>query len=141
MPGESVSFVLSQDQETLAAKDWSTEFPQVTTTSLLRFARANVHGEDLLAELLHHSAFTQDDLAELSSSEIPELRYAAVRNLTDQATLAKIAVEEQAPDVRQAAVEKLTDQAFLEKIAAEDNVPAVRQAAERRLAQLRNNPK
>ena len=113
MEGESVTFVLSQAGETLVEKNWKTAFPGATLR--LGFLPAGVHAEDLLAELLHRAVFTQDDLAELSSSEIPEVRDAAVWNLTDQALLAKITVE--------------------------DKVPAVRQAAEQRLAQIRNNTK
>jgi hypothetical protein len=58
---------------------------------------------------------TPGDLAELSSSAIPEVRQAAAGNLGDQALLAKIA--------------------------AGDKVAAVRRAAEQRLAQVRMNAK
>ena len=139
MRGESVSFVLSQDRKTLAEANWSTYFPQQTTD--FTFLAANVYGGDLLADLLHSAVFTQDDLAELSSSEIPEVRRAAVRNLTDQAALAKIAAEDKVPDVRQPAVWRLTDQVLLAKIAVEDEDPAVRQTAEQRLAQIRKHTK
>ena len=67
--GESVSVVLSQAEKTLAEKHWSTGFPTLSDFPV-RFWPAGVHGEDLLAELLRSAVFTQDDLAELSSSEI-----------------------------------------------------------------------
>ena len=157
--GESVSIMLSQAGKTLAKKDWSTHFPDTISASLhdkpWGQLSAKVRGEELLAELLHNAAFTQDDLAELSSSEIPELRMAAAANLTDQASLAKIALEDKNwqvataagekltdqpllakvaveahyGDFRRAAVEKLTDQALLAKIAVEDENPDVRSAA------------
>lgn len=132
MDGEDVTFVLSQAGKTLAQKHWSTDFPGSMPESGMpgrTVLPAKVHGGDLLAELLHNAVFTPDDLAELSSSEILMVRQAAVRNLTDQALLAKIAVEDKEADARQVAVEKLTDQALLAKIAAEDTGPFVRQAA------------
>ncbi len=128
MPGESVSFVLSHGGETLAKKKWSTNFPDslylsqdhathARSAGAYDFLPADVHGEDLLAELLHNAVFTQVDLAELCSSEIPELPQAALRNVTDQALLAKVAVENKDYDVRVAAVHNLTDQALLVKFA------------------------
>jgi septal ring-binding cell division protein DamX len=56
-----------------------------------------------------------------------------VENLTDQAFLAKIAVEDKAASVRRAAVEKLTDQAVLAKIAVEDKDAIVHRAAVKKL--------
>jgi hypothetical protein len=98
MNGESVSFVLSQGRETLAKREWISRFPQ--TTSDLGYVAANVDGAVLLKELLHNPVFTQDDLARLSSSQIPEVRVAVVLNLTDQALLARIASEDASGDVR-----------------------------------------
>jgi hypothetical protein len=151
MPGERVSFVLSRAGETLAENHWSTDFPKQTPE--LAFTAASVHGEDLLARLLHGAVFRQDDLSELSSSEIPELRQAAVRNLTDEALLAKIAVEDENSVVRHTAVkmlpaghhlsraslaterevERYTDQVLLAEIAKTAEPMAVRRAAVRRL--------
>ena len=125
--GESVSFVLSWAGKAVAAKEWSTEFPSITEK--LEFLPAEVHGEDLLKVLLKSAVFTQDDLAELCASEIPEVRRAAVGNLTDPALLARIAVQDQDAFVRKAAVGNLTDQAFLAKVAVEDNDKDVRRAA------------
>jgi hypothetical protein len=105
MRGESVSFVLSQDRKKLAEKEWSTDFPG--QSAALTFLAAKVHGEDLLAELLHNAVFMQDDLAKLSSSEIPEVRQAAVGNLTNQALLAKIAAGDKNADVRRVAEQSL----------------------------------
>lgn len=105
--GESVSFVLSEGRNKLAEKGWRTDFPGQATT--LTFLGAKVHGEDLLTELLHHAVFTQDDLTELSSSEIPEVRQAAVGKLTDQALLAKIAAKDRNADVRRVAEQGLAE--------------------------------
>jgi hypothetical protein len=105
MQGESVSFVLSQDRKTLTKKSWSTNFPG--QTQALTFLAAKVHGGDLLGELLGDGRFTQDDLVELCSSEIPEVRQAAVGNLTDQALLAKIAAEDNNANVRRVAEQSL----------------------------------
>jgi len=59
----------------------------------------------------------------------PDVRIAAVAKLTDQALLAKLAVKDRAPDVRKAAVAKLTDQALLAKLAVEDRDTNIRRAA------------
>jgi phosphosulfolactate synthase (CoM biosynthesis protein A) len=138
MLGESVSFVLAQHGETLVERKWSTDFPSVTRA--FTFLPAEVHGEDLLADLLVSSystsnrpVFTPDDLAELSSAEIPEVRLAAVRNLTDQALLAKVAIGDEVWTIWKAAVEKLTDQAALAKVAVEAGDPHVREAAVEKL--------
>jgi hypothetical protein len=96
--GESVYFVLSQDRETLAKGEWSSRFPE--TTSDLSYVAANVDGAVLLKELLHNPVFTQDDLAGLSSSQIPEVRVAVVLNLADQTLLARIASEDPSDQVR-----------------------------------------
>jgi hypothetical protein len=127
MSGELVRFTLNQATVTLALKDWGTNFPAKTKDPT--FLAAQVHGEDLLAELLDRAEFTQGDLAELSSSEIPELRQAAVANLTDQAVLAKVAVEDKVRDVRLAAVKKLTDQELLARVALEAGDSDTRQSA------------
>lgn len=138
--GESVFVVLSQAEKTLAEKHWSTGFTTLSDFPV-RFWPAGVHGEDLLAELLHSAVFTQDDLAQLSSSEIPEVRQAAVRNLTDQSLLAKIALEDEVQSVRESAIGKLTDQALLARIAVEDKQYEVRYTAKQRLAEIRKNTK
>ena len=79
--GESISVILSQAGDTLAMKDWSTDFPMMISEYGPHFIPAEVHGEDLLAELLCNSVFTQDDLAGLTSSKIPEVRLAARQRL------------------------------------------------------------
>src|ERR1039458_6383713 len=61
---------------------------------------------------------------------------AAVRELTDQALLAKVAVESKDPVVRGAAVRKLTDLALLAKVAVESKDPVVRGAAVGKLTDL-----
>ncbi len=132
MSGEVVSFTLSQATVTLfspplANKQWGTHFP--AEAKELTFLAAQVHGEDLLAELLHNAEFTQDDLTELSLSDIPELRQAAVKNLTDQEVLAKVAIEDKIRDVRLAAVVNLTDQKSLAKVAIEAGDSDIRQSA------------
>jgi hypothetical protein len=111
--GESITFVVTQGRKTLAKNNWATVFPPQTKTR--DFVAAEVHGEELLAELLHNAAITGDDLAEFAASGIPEVRHAAVGNMTDRALLARIA--------------------------AGDKVEKVRQAAQRRLGQIRGNAK
>ena len=127
-PGESVTFVLSQDGKTLAKNTWSTHF-QKSGVLYFTFTPAHVQCWELLAQLLHSAVFTQDDLAELSSSEIPDVHQAAVRNLTGQVLLAKLAVEDKNWIVRRDALVHLTDQVLLAKIAVQDKDWRVRQAA------------
>jgi hypothetical protein len=74
----------------------------------------------------------------LDSGE-PSARIHAVRDLTDHAVLAKIAVEDKDADVRRAAVERLTDQAALAKVAVGDKDKSIRRAAKDRLDKLRGN--
>ncbi len=105
MPGESVYFALCEDGKTLAKRIWKTDFPQHTDT--FAFVPARVTGAELLGELLRFNRLTQEDLAALSASEIPEFREAVVWKLTDPALLTKIAAEDKVAEVRQAAEERL----------------------------------
>ncbi|MDI6451706.1 hypothetical protein [Anaerobaca lacustris] len=66
-------------------------------------------------------------------SRYPNVRQAAVRRVTNQALLAKVAVEDEDGNVRGAAVAKLTDQALLAKVAVGDKDGNVRGAAVERL--------
>jgi hypothetical protein len=129
--GEIVSVTLSQAGKTLASKRWNTPFPGVVTAwPGTDYWPAPVQGGELLAELLRNAVFTQDDLARLSSSEIPELRSAVVANLTDQVLLAKIAVADDDWSIVQAAAGKVTDQAALfTKIAIVGKTTDVRRRA------------
>jgi len=86
--GESVSAILRQDGIKLAEKDWITHFPSSIARSVF-YLQAHVDGKELLGELLNNPAFTKDDLAELSSSEIPELRLAAQQRLAEIQNIAK----------------------------------------------------
>jgi len=139
MLGEAVTFVLSEGGETLAVTKWSTDFPG--RTAFPNFEPAPVSIKDLVEQIFHNAVFTQVDLAELSSSAIPEVCQTAVVNLTDQVLLAKSAVEAADWWVRQYAVRRLTDQALLARIADQDEDLDVRKDAQERLADLRNNPK
>jgi hypothetical protein len=73
------------------------------------------------------------------SLKISEIRQAAVKKLTDQGLLAKVAVEGKQSYTRVAAVKKLTDQTVLTRIAVEDADSYVRETAIKCLAQLRAN--
>ena len=103
--GESIAFVVTQGRKTLAKNNWVTVFPPQTKTR--DFVAAEVHGEELLAELLHNGAVTQDDLAGFAASGIPEVRLAAVGIMTDRVLLARIAAADKVDRVRQAAQRKL----------------------------------
>jgi hypothetical protein len=62
-------------------------------------------------------------------SKKPDIRQTAVKRLTDQALLAKIAMEDESFSVREIAVKKLTDQALLAKITMEKEHFPVRKVA------------
>jgi hypothetical protein len=135
VPGERVDFEVLQGGKSLARKRWSSVFPGAiyiadpAKKSGFDFVPAAVNGGELLVNLLRHPAFTQDDLAELSRSEIPEVRAAAVVNLTGAAALTKAATEDPIAGVRLSAVRRISSRVVLEKIAAEDTEPAVREIA------------
>ncbi len=161
MTGEEITFTVSGG--TLHGKQiktWSSEFPSGAPSLGLRFAW--VHTQELVTMLL--KGFPQDELAMLAMKyEDPDVRAAAVDNLTDQAVLAKVAmtekdprvvtwiikrlksqvadqtllarlaVEAENPAVRKVAAWKLTDQPVLSKIAVDDNDELVREAAVEKL--------
>ena len=117
--GEYIAIKLREDNITVAEDSWSTEFPTKIPAGIGSdvYFDAKLHGEDLLKKLLQRPEFTNDDLIELMNSKIEEVRIAVVDILTDQAVLAKVAIEDKDADVRKIAIEKLTDQAILAKIA------------------------
>jgi hypothetical protein len=67
------------------------------------------------------------------SSPYPATRLQAVKELSDQTLLAKLAIEDENFEVRQAAAERLTDQAVLAKIVFEEKDASVRTTAMERL--------
>jgi hypothetical protein len=84
VPGEGVEFEIRQGRDSLARRRWASVFPGAVVADPAQktgfaFVPAVVNGDELLAELLRLSVFTQEDLAELSRSAIPEVRAAAVR--------------------------------------------------------------
>jgi hypothetical protein len=125
--GETVFIRFHQNGKTLAEARWHTEFPPSTTSSY--FKPADVNGGELLKKLFHLRAFTPEDLAEFCRSKIPEVRIGAGGNITDQALLAKLAIEDDDWCVRQTAVERLSSQAALAKVALEDKEPKIRLVA------------
>jgi hypothetical protein len=128
--GEKVTIRLDQDGSTLAEGSWSTLFPGTLYRSKApSFLGAQVSGEDVLVKLLHLSAFSAEDLAELAHSSIPEVRIGAAANLADQALLAELATADRVPGVRKAAVGNLADQALVAKVATEDKYADVRKEA------------
>jgi hypothetical protein len=131
MSGEFVSIKLIQNGVVLAEASWATAFPK--KASSIGFLRADVSGEDLLKKLLQRSEFVPEDLAELFSSSIPEVRIAAAANLNDQKILAKIAIESGDSDARETAVTKLSDQNLLARIAINEKEHSVGQTAVEKL--------
>jgi len=105
MPGESVTIRLSWGGGTLAECTWSTEFPQ--KTKAVNFKPAYVDGGELLARLFRLPVFSLRDLTDLSRSEIPEVRRAAVAHLRSQVRLGKIARDDPDSYVRLAAESRI----------------------------------
>jgi hypothetical protein len=84
----------------------------------------------LIVMLTGCASLDQATLAKIAvEDKDSHVRLAAVEKLTDQATLAKIAVEDKDSYVRSAAVGNLTDQAMLAKIAVEATDSYVRSVA------------
>lgn len=73
------------------------------------------------------------DMPPSINSPDPQERIQAVRNISDQALLAKIAVESKDESLRYSAVTKLTDAALLAKVALGSNDWSVRNAAVKKL--------
>ena len=107
---------------------WETEFPE-TASRDTKFIPAILSIEPLVAEVL--TDFPQASLSKIATDDDgADVRMAAVGFLlTDQALLAKVAVQDKDASVRQAAVANLADQTLLAKIAVADESPAVREAA------------
>ena len=101
----------------------------------LEEVKVEVCCEDILKKLLHLKVFAQEDLVELLHSKIPEIRVAAVSNLTNQVLLTKLADEDVEPFVRIAAIERLIDQEILLRL-TRDKTRLVSEAAEKRLTSL-----
>jgi hypothetical protein len=101
--------------ELMAKDEWVTKFPSFHAGPPFERARAN--GGEFLAEFLRNPAFSSDDLAGLSRSEIPEVRAAVVLNSADQTQIAGVATTDPAEGVCMAAVSKLTDEKALVKVA------------------------
>jgi hypothetical protein len=92
--GEKVQIVLRHRGEMapLAEASWSTKFPSEVRGGLAYtvgsnaeyFLPAEVSAEDILIKLLHLNVFTPEDLSQLTSSGIPEVRVGAASNLADR---------------------------------------------------------
>jgi len=77
------------------------------------------HGHVMILRFIGVSfvALLMSGCAPSLNSDNPYTREAAVEKLTDQAVLAKVAVEDESFFVSESAVNKLTDQALLAKMA------------------------
>ena len=100
---------------------------------------SKISSEDKLWLASHKSVEELTDQALLSKLALEDkdwlIREAAVKNsnLTNQSVIASLAVKDENVAVRFAAVDKLTDQSLLDKIAVEDKSWEVRSAAVRHL--------
>ena len=151
---ETVTIKLLWNDVPFVEASWAAELPDSTTE---RYFPAQVRAEDLLTTLLMVTTLTQDDLAQLARSRIPELRIAVVAKSTDLALLARLAEdrvgavslaalrkrnEVEAPAKAEAAkarlttVTQMTDQAALARAAIEDIDSGVRAAAVEKITDL-----
>ena len=132
--GERVTIKCDQQGRTVSEGSWSTEFRfSISPLDAGSFLGAKVASEEVLVKVLSLSGFQPDDLAEMASSPIPEVRIGAAGNLSDQGLLYKLAKEDKVASVRKAALDKLIDQALLEKLTSDGTDPSVREGAARRL--------
>lgn len=113
MVGEDFTFILEQGEKHIIAKNYQAKFPakikSLATSHDLGFISAEVSAIPLLKDFLHLRSFTQEDLGELVYSRIPEVKIAAVLNLTDRSTLAKVATADKDPDVCKAAENRINE--------------------------------
>jgi uncharacterized protein YigA (DUF484 family) len=137
--GEEISVELNQGEGTLAKGSWRTHFPDATVANSSSFQPAEMRTDDFFLELFRAGQFTQGDLAGLTSSENPIVRSAAVAGLTDQALLARSAVNDPDIWVRRVAVERLANRETLARVAAGDPDLSVRLQAEARIRQLQDS--
>jgi hypothetical protein len=117
MIGEAITFSVSGGNlHSKQIKTWITHFPGREFS--LHFISADLDIAELVTMLLKY--FPQDELEMFAmKSESPNVREAAVENLTDQAVIAKVAEEEKDPSVINAVFKRLTDQALMAKLAVE----------------------
>jgi len=123
--GETVKIILKQRTNIIASNSWTTDFPSGAIKDSYDFVPAEVDVSGLMESLFHLPGFTQEDLIQLSQSEIPEMRAGATANLHDQALLTKIVSQDKTVDVCVAAIKNLNDQALLARIAVGDNENAI----------------
>lgn len=110
IPGEIVCMELFQGDTIVADRSWvaqSAEFivaikHEIEGKSLISGGTqlAFVSVERLLDDLFCCNVFTQQELKDIVQSKVPEVRWAAVRKLTDQAILADIARADNVSEVR-----------------------------------------
>jgi len=132
--GERVTVKCDQQGRNLADGSWSTEFRfSISPLDAGSFLGAKVAGEQVLVKVLGLSGFQSDDLVDLASSPIPEVRIGAAANLSDQGLLYRLAKEDRVASVRKASLDKLIDQGLLAKLTADGSDPGVREGAARKL--------
>jgi hypothetical protein len=163
--GERITVAFRQGDNAIVKKTWSPAWPEyisiVNGRPQREFIGAAVNGEELLTELLRQDVFSREDLTELACTGITELDMAAVANVSSQAdlaslaapprctawlealkkltaqdTLGRLAMESDSPSVRGIATEKLTDESMLQRIAEQDKNDDVRKIAVERLKEL-----
>ena len=76
--GMAVVFKLKTEGRLLVKREWGSYSPPNTD---LPYIHVEVEGAVFFGDIFHLNLFTKEDLAELSKSEIPEVRKAAIANL------------------------------------------------------------
>jgi hypothetical protein len=122
MSGESVDVVIAWSGGRGVVRNYRTHFPDVATS--MGFTPASIDTKELLVAFLEAVGCSGQDRAVLATAgSSPDVRAAATSGLTDQALLARIALEDNDDGVRMSAVEELRDQGLLARIAVEAKEP------------------
>lgn len=165
MHGEVTSILLLDGDRELTRNMWETQFPEKNPPHKKLgedFLGITVSSKDVFEKLFQLPEFRQSDLEQLAHEPFQDIAVSAIKNITDQSLLAKIAVAEDDSYLRFAACAKLTDQNklaevvmaklyFPERMAALDRISdegvlkklasesdgKVRESVEKRLLQIR----
>ncbi|MFP4029569.1 MAG: HEAT repeat domain-containing protein [Candidatus Brocadiia bacterium] len=109
---------------------------EIRMAEKMRDSAAQRIGEaEVIEQYVETEGLSRDELFEkLAAMEnVAALRRVAAENLTDQARLVEMALNDEDPGVRSAAVKRIEDRGVVRKVAAEDAAAAVRRVAVERV--------
>src|ERR1022692_1294389 len=98
---DTVIVKLVRNSEVLTTRSWSANFGPITQSTVLH---PSVRAQELLTTFF--GLLSQNDLAQLARSQIPEIRLSAAANITDRAQLERLA-RDNVPEVGAVARDKI----------------------------------